>query len=309
MNPIHLILACVAAGGWSAAPDWRPEVFDYDSPIRLDITEKGEPADKLPDTRQQELVFRNLEGEPVRVVVTLPPKGKGPFPAVLLVHPLGGDRHQMTGEMGKALTSAGFACVALDLPFHGDRADKERKQKPEDLFAGDDAEKAYRNIVRSIKDIRQTIDLIKLRKDLDANKGVPLVGYSLGAWFGTLAGSADRRVSMLILQGAGTGEAVANEPKRGLFDSAQRGPEQMAVLTRYPTVRLETALPKFEPRPLLMQNGKKDPFIPQDSAKNLYRLAGSPKELKWYDCGHILPEQAGREAAEWIAKKRDAATR
>lgn len=306
MSAIHALMICLGAGGWGAGPDWRPEVFDYDPPLRLEVVEKGEPENKLPNTRQQELTFRNLTGESVPVLVTLPPKGKGPFPAVLLVHPLGGDRHQMTGEMGKALTSAGFACVALDLPFHGDRLEKASKAKPEDLFAEDDPEKTYRNIVRAVMDIRQTIDLIKLRKDLVVNKGVPLVGYSLGAWFGTLAGSADRRVSLLILQGAGTGDPTASEPKRGLFDPLPKKPEQMAVLSRYPTVRMETALPEFGPRPLLLQNGKKDPFIPQDSAKNLYHLASSPKELRWYDCGHILPEQAGREAAEWIGKKQDA---
>jgi len=289
------LLACrLAAVLCSADPDWTPEVFDYDRPLRLRVEEKGEPQDPLPQTRQQEVVFRNLRDEPVPVLITLPPKGKGPFPAVLVVHPLGGDRRQVTRELGKALTEKGFACVALDLPAHGDR-----KKNDEKLFVPDDPQKTYRHIVGAIKDIRQTLDLIKQRKDLDAEKGVPVVGYSLGAWFGTLAASADRRVPILVLQCGGTAAPPDGNPE-------EKGPDQgeQTVLQRYPTIRPQVALPEFGPRPLLMQNGKKDPFISEEHARNLYRLAKAPKELKWYDSGHILPEKAAADAAEWIVKNR-----
>lgn len=294
MNLVNLVAACLSAATWGADRDWRPETFDYDRPAALEVDDLGEPANRLPETRQQELTFRNLRGESVPVLVTRPPKGKGPFPVVLLVHPLGGDRHQMSREMGKALTTKGYACVALDLPMHGSRAEK---GKGEELFIASDAEQTYKNIVGAVMDIRQTIDLIKQRKDLDSDKGLPVVGYSLGAWFGTLAGSADRRVSMLILMGAGAGDPLAVEAKGGL----PKPQNEQSVLREHPTLRLETAIVGFG-RPLLMQNGKKDPFISEDSAKNLYRLAKSPKELKWYDCGHIMPEKASTDAVEWMSK-------
>ena len=54
-----------------------------------------------------------------------------------------------------------------------------------------------------------------------------------------------------------------------------------------------------------MQNGKKDPFISQEKAKDLYRQAKPPKEIKWYDCGHILPEKAEQDAADWVKKLRE----
>jgi hypothetical protein len=290
------VYACVLASVVPAASrDWTPEVFDYDRPEHLEITERGVPKDKLPDTRQQELIFKNLRGEDVPVLVTMPPTGKGPFPAVLLVHPLGGSRQQITREVAGAMTAKGFACVALDLPKHG-----ERGGKASELFIAGDVEKTYKNVIATIKDIRQTIDLIKERKDLNAEKGVSAVGYSLGAWFATLAGAADRRVSCLVLQGGGIGLIAEQTKDRGKLFNFDRG-----ILDHHPTVRPQTAIAEFAPRPILMQNGKKDPFISQDNARNLYRHAKAPKEIKFYECGHILPEKAEQEAAEWVKKMRE----
>jgi len=285
-----------------APREWTPEIFDYARPARLRITDRGTPAEGLPGTRQQELLFRNLRDEEVPLLITFPEKGKGPFPGVLLVHPLGGNRRQMTREMGLALVAQGFACVALDLPMHGERSGK---NKPEALFP-DHPDRAYRNVVPAVVDIRQTLDAMSEHKELDLSKGVPIVGYSLGAWFGSLAGAADRRVSMLVLQGAGAG----GEGKSGA--GASGGSKDLlsvligerSMLAKYPTLRPEIAIAGFASRPLLMQNGKKDPYISEEHARNLYRAARAPKELKWYESGHILPEKAAGDAAEWLIKNR-----
>ena len=52
---------CALASALPAAPrEWTPEVFDYDRPAYLEVLERGVPKDRLPDTRQQELFFKNL---------------------------------------------------------------------------------------------------------------------------------------------------------------------------------------------------------------------------------------------------------
>jgi fermentation-respiration switch protein FrsA (DUF1100 family) len=103
----------------------------------------------------------------------------------------------------------------------------------------------------------------------------------------------------MVLQGGGAGLATAEPSSKGKFRlfKFDRG-----LLDRYPTLRPQIAVAEFAPRPIFMQNGKKDPFISQESAKDLYRQAKAPKELKWYDCGHILPDKAEQEAAEWVKK-------
>lgn len=300
--PLMLGVVLSLAAGANAADDdgWTPEVFDYDRPARLAVEDKGEPADAVADMRQSELVFRNLRDEEVPVLLTLPVKGRGPFPAVLLVHGLGGDRRHITHALAEPLTSKGFACVALDLPMHGDRPGD-----AEDLFDAQSPERTYKRIVGAIQDIRQAFDLIKEHPSLDSAKGVPVVGYSLGAWFGTIAGAADRRVSVLVLQSAGTGITPTETGPKGDTEGTKQRKSEQDVLHRYPTLRPEIAIDHVGPRPLLMQNGRKDPFISEEHARNLYRHADSPKELRWYDAGHILPPKSGKDAADWIERRLD----
>ena len=272
--------------------DWTPEVFDYDRPGRLEVTDRGVPSSELNDTRQFELSFKNLRDEEVPVLVTLPPTGKGPFPAVLLIHALGSDRQQITQSIARVLTARGFACVALDLPKHGQRGNK-----AEELFFPNDPEKTYQNMVAMVKDIRQTIDLIKERKEFDTDQGVAVVGYSLGAWLATLTGAADRRVSSMVLQGGGIGVVTETTKDRSKWFKVDRN-----LLDRRPTLRPQVAIPYFSPRPILMQNGKKDSFIKQENARELYRQAKMPKEIRFYDCGHIFPVEAQQEAGDWLKK-------
>ena len=144
-------------------------------------------------------------------------------------------------------------------------------------------------------DIRQTIDVLERRRELDTSPGVPIAGYSMGAWFAPLAGAADRRVPALLLMGGGSlaVDARPDEDRPG-------APVIENLLERYTALQPGAALARFAPRPVLMQNGRRDRLVPADGVRALFEAAGHPKELRWYDCGHILPPEAFREAASWL---------
>ena len=38
-----------------------------------------------------------------------------------------------------------------------------------------------------------------------------------------------------------------------------------------------------------------------DMVRRLYAAAPEPKEIEWYDCGHLLTEEAYDKAAAWVA--------
>lgn len=291
----------------AAVEDWTPEVFDYDGPAHLVIRELTQPPERrVPDTHQFGLVFKNLRGQDVPVLITLPERGKGPFPAIILLHALGSDRYQITRDLAGPLTRKGFACLALDLPCHGDRASSSPAGKPEGLLPSERPAEAYRNIVHAVMDIRQTIDLVETRRDLQGTHGVGVVGYSMGAWLGALTGAADRRAIMLgLLCGAASGDAGDGHEVPATPRSDVKG--DLTLLDRYPTIRPTIAAPHFK-RPLLMQNGKRDPFIDEEQARDLFRAASAPKELRWYDCGHILPTKAADDLADWLARQFDLAS-
>ncbi|MDP9347688.1 MAG: hypothetical protein M3P24_00860 [Gemmatimonadota bacterium] len=52
-----------------------------------------------------------------------------------------------------------------------------------------------------------------------------------------------------------------------------------------------------------MVHGKWDRTIRPDQAERLYAAAAEPKEIRWWNAGHYLPDEAIREAAAWLKGK------
>ena len=49
---------------------------------------------------------------------------------------------------------------------------------------------------------------------------------------------------------------------------------------------------RFSPRPLLMLSARRDELIPKFATEALFNAAGEPKELVWFNSGHVLPPTA-----------------
>lgn len=61
---------------------------------------------------------------------------------------------------------------------------------------------------------------------------------------------------------------------------------------------------RIAPRPVLFQNAEKDEMIPRACVEELYNKAGTPKDIKWYDCGHqegISPDMIDRMVNDQIS--------
>lgn len=291
---IKLISALLLSVFFSAEEaEWSPNVFDYNRAARLQVRDAKNPdTGTIAGATQQHLIFRDLKNEDVPVLITVP-RGPGPFPVVLLVHGFASTKEQITRQVAPALIQRGMACAAIDLPMHG-----LRKGPPAALFDEAHPKKTYEHVVQAVTDLRQTIDLLETRKDLNASAGVYLAGYSMGGWIGALAGASERRVpGMVLMVPVSEAAALEQKPKTIL------GRGQKALLERYASLRPTGAVDYFGPRPLLIQAGNKDVYLPKDAAEALLSAAHDPRELRWYDSGHILPDQAMNEAAAWIKKQ------
>ena len=55
--------------------------------------------------------------------------------------------------------------------------------------------------------------------------------------------------------------------------------------------------------PLLLQNGRFDEFIPGYEAEELHAAAPQPKEVRWYNAGHSLGQQAVADRLKWLQEK------
>lgn len=139
---------------------------------------------------------------------------------------------------------------------------------------------------KAVVDIREAVDVAMGSPVVDGDKGVVLVGYSLGSWMSVIAGAADGRVKALAL----------------LVGGATEIPDRLLSVKEFASSDPRVAVAAFAPRPVLLVSGREDRTISEAMADRLFAAAKEPKEHRWYEMGHVLREPALREAADWVGK-------
>ncbi|MGQ0714398.1 MAG: hypothetical protein ACT4PJ_11805 [Gemmatimonadaceae bacterium] len=113
-----------------------------------------------------------------------------------------------------------------------------------------------------------------------------IVGYSLGAFVAVAAAARDQRVRAVML--AAGGDLPLGTPLERLV---------RRVADPLKAVR------QLAGRPLLMAHGRFDRTVQPRDAQRLFDAAGEPKEMRWWNSGHILPAEATEDAAVWLARQ------
>jgi fermentation-respiration switch protein FrsA (DUF1100 family) len=263
--------------------------------IRLDVG-SGRGADRIPailmvppaalapattgaQANASALVHANATAHVQADATVLARSGAQPhrWPAVLLLHGLTSDKERMATSVGRALRALGVASLAIDLPLHGERRDRDAgfgSMNPLAL-AG-----AWR---RAQKEAHRALEYLAERDDIAADR-VGLVGYSMGSFLGLVVAAAADRVRAVVL--AAGGDLPTGTP----YDRAMR-------LIADPL----QAVQRLGGRPLLMVHGRHDRTVSPAQAQRLFDAAREPKTLKWWDSGHYLPDAAIADASRWLA--------
>jgi hypothetical protein len=50
-------------------------------------------------------------------------------------------------------------------------------------------------------------------------------------------------------------------------------------------------------------SGRNDELVPPADARQYQQAAHEPKDVRWYDSGHILPPKAICDAARWLEER------
>ena len=180
--------------------------------------------------------------------------------------------------MGRALAARGIASLAIDLPLHGTREDAmltEARTNPLGLL---------QHWQTALAEARAGIGWLADHDSIDANH-IAIAGYSLGSYVGLQTAVPDKRVKCVIVAAGGDLPAT---PWTGML--------------RMVSDPLASAR-SLRGRPLLMLHGTNDRTIRREQAQRLYDAAGDPKELRWYEAGHVLPPAAADDAATWLVER------
>jgi dienelactone hydrolase len=216
-----------------------------------------------------------LVGTLVPAVLLLPDGVTRP-PAALLLHGYGSRKEQMADAVGRILLDAGLASLSIDLPLHGER-DREIEID------------AVRNPLVLVSQWRAALaecgaalEWMAEQQELDAHR-LAIVGYSMGSFIGVMVAARSDHVKAVVLAAGG--------------DLPEGTPFTRLVRTVADPIR---SVRKLDGRPLLMLHGTRDRTVRPDQATRLFDAAEEPKELRWYETGHWLPDSATRDAATWL---------
>jgi len=144
--------------------------------------------------------------------------------------------------------------------------------------------------------LRRAIDVLLARDDIDPRR-LGYVGHDYGAMYGALLAAVDKRPQAYVLM---AGDATFNTwfVAYLAYVLEDQRPAYQAALAPVDPINMVGAA---APAALLFQFGTYDAFVPPDVVQALSAAASDPKEIKTYEVGHELNDEARQDRARWLA--------
>jgi len=264
------------------------QFFEYekDIPLNARIVETTE----MENCVREKIVFTGIRNSRVPGYLVLPKNGKQPYPCVLLLHGYTGsksvwlkddDQDEMGYEwkysqIADGLLAQGYALLALDMPYHGERKAIRDYEPPNNILQYNWMIQGLDMISWAAIDYRKAVDYISSRPEINASR-IGVMGQSGGGWLTFMISALESRVKVSV-----------------------------ATVTpiRISQNKNEVVPSNFAPRivcPFLMIMGRQDDWYAVDEGDYLFGLIKSPiKNIIWYDSGHNLPIEHVDDAVSWF---------
>lgn len=242
---------------------------------------------------------RNEDGIESQLIVTSSPFGyrrmaelirpdtQAPCAAVLYVHwyePGSPDsnRSQFVTE-ARQMAKRGAACLLIETMW-----------SDPDFFLKRTQEDDPQNSVQQVVDIRRAMDFLLAQPYIDPDR-FAYVGHDFGGMYGVLAGSLDKRPTHYVIMAA-----TPRFPDWYLYAPKLEGEAREAYIRQMAGIDPISHAGNLSPAPVLFQFASDDFHVPRERAEELFAAAGEPKEIRWYQAGHGLNEEATRERIQWL---------
>lgn len=225
------------------------------------------------------------------------PEGTGPWPGVVVQHGYGPVDKSTLLPLGTFLAERGFVALLPDAWGHGERFPASGASWMTDLSAD-----YFLTVLRhTATEMRQALDVLQAHPAVRAD-ALLVAGFSMGAMAALLVAAEDVRVAGAI---SASGSGTADVLNISIAGSRLAGPDARAwALANDATVHLG----RLAPRPLLLQHGRADDFIPvantlklYEAAKPLYADHPERLGLMLYDHAHEATTPQLEDAVRWLA--------
>jgi cephalosporin-C deacetylase-like acetyl esterase len=282
---LWISLLALPAIAWSqgTAPSWDALQKQYALPEGPPPAATREKLSETDDAVLYKVIYQSTGGTKVPALLFLPRRAKSPMPVVVLQHGLGHAKEEMLNDAMKAeLVKDGWAGFAIDAALHGER--KVAGKEPLTAFFGLDKTPIY----QTVADLRRGLDYLGTLPEIDG-KRIGFYGVSMGGFLGALAAGLDTRIKapVLVVTWGDWGTLYDNSD---LLKQAAAGTILTPELVRQFMADVDPVnfVGHISPRPVLMQNGKADRYVPPVAAEPLHKAARDPKVVRWYPGGHDI---------------------
>jgi len=277
--------------------------YDYDKQLPLEVQVREDvqvPGSEVaPPHHRITLSLMNNRDERVPAILWIPAEGKGPFACSFFLHGLGGNK---AGAQSFAhdLLKQGYATMALDAAYHGERAAGKQPMYGTTFYRLRDG------YMQTVIDYRRALDYLETRSDIDA-KRVTLIGVSMGAIMGAILGGVEPRIKCPVLLVGGADRGLMSRVSQIAVWKKTRAENPNLDFDELSRIMAPADplnfVDKISPRPVLMINGTKDDIVPVVANKLLHATAKEPKKVVWLEAGHLLPhDQTVPIIYEWLKK-------
>ena len=225
-----------------------------------------------------------------RVAELFCPTDEGLFAAILYSHwyePGSPDsnRSQFVEE-AKEMARAGAICLLIETLW-----------SDPDFFLKRTQDEDAQNSIEEVVNTRRAMDFLLSQPRVDS-KRFAYVGHDFGGMYGVLAGSLDQRPTYYVVMAA-----TPRFPDWYLYSPKLEGEAREAFIRQMSEIDPITHAPNLSPAEVLFQFGTDDPHVPTERAQEFFAAAQDPKEMKWYEAGHGLNQDATVDRKLWLKEK------
>jgi dienelactone hydrolase len=141
--------------------------------------------------------------------------------------------------------------------------------------------------------LRHAVDLLAAQPEVDAER-MALVGHDFGAMYSSIVFGADPSLDGMVMM-APTGRW--SDWFLRYWEIADPDEAYLAAMAPLDPM---TWLPEATGRPMRLQFGSDDEYVPQAVADEIAAAAGDDAEVTTYETGHPLNDEARADRAAWL---------
>lgn len=191
-----------------------------------------------------------------------------------------------------SLLALGYSVIIPDAKYHGERSYEANFASPITFFTSQDSQKAYNLVSTSVKDVRVIMDYIQFNSG-NTTTTFDVIGYSMGGIITILLNSVDDRLNRTV---ACVAPLDLEKASKILGMNGEKA-KTLKVMSPKNYASLQKA-------PITLLMGTKDGWYVEQEVQDFFdSITMKDKTLKFYESGHLLPDEFISDAIKSINKE------